>query len=82
MQSVGFSYNGKLYTGSLLSNQTEGPEYYWCFFDSNDLIREVGECVSFVKKKESLQTTRNYNEKYNRLIDSVREAILPYIKRD
>jgi hypothetical protein len=82
MQSVGFSYNGKMYTGSLLSNPSEVPEFYWCFFDNNDLINEVGECVSFIKNKENLQTTRPYNEKYQILIDSIKAAIMPYIKRD
>lgn len=80
MQSVGFNYNGKLYTGSLISNNTEAPEYYWCFFDNNDLISEVGECVSFIKNSESLQPTRTYSEKYARLIDSIKAAILPYVK--
>lgn len=79
MQSVGFNYNGRLYTGSLISNNTEAPEYYWCFFDNSDLINEVGECVSFVKNRESLQPTRTYSEKYSRLIDSIKAAIMPYV---
>lgn len=82
MQSVGFNYNGKLYTGSLISNDSEAPEYYWCFFDNNDLISEVGECVSFVKNRENLQPTRTYSEKYHLLIDSIKDAIMPYVRRD
>jgi hypothetical protein len=81
MQSVGFNYNGKLYTGSLISDNGEAPEFYWCFFDNSDLISEVGECVSFVKSKENLQTTRPYSEKYNRLIESIKAAIMPYIHK-
>jgi len=82
MQSVGFSYNGKSYTGSLISNTAEVPEFYWCFLDNNELISEVGECVSFIKKSEKIQTTRPYNDKYRVLIDSIKAAILPYILRD
>ena len=81
MQSVGFNYNGKLYTGSLISSNTEAPEYYWCFLDNKDLINELGECVSFIRKREDLQTTRPYNEKYSNLIESIKTAILPFLYR-
>lgn len=79
MHPVVFDYKGKAYTGSLILSDKETPEYYWYFFDNSDMVEELGDCVSFVRKKENLQTTRTYSEQYFELIDSIKKAIMPYV---
>lgn len=81
MRFVAFDYKGNLYTGSLIASDAETPEYYWYFFDNSDLIDELGVCVSFIRKKESLQPTRPYGAQYGELIARIQQAILPYLAR-
>lgn len=76
MKEVTFIFRGKSYRGSITVSKEEYPHYYWCFLDDPDLVKEVGDCISFkMDLGEHLQVSERYPEAYRDLVLVIRDLV-------
>lgn len=47
MDTLLFSFQGKKYSGHLISNTDQEDQYYWFVFDDDELIEKLGDAVAF-----------------------------------
>jgi hypothetical protein len=51
MKEVTIPFRDKTYKGYLATSTDQYPHYYWCFIDDPQLVREIGDCISFQQDK-------------------------------
>ena len=51
--------------------------FFWCFLESDDLVRQVGQCLIFSFSNGTLMPTKAYDPALEGLVEAVREAVLP-----
>lgn len=72
-----FNYNNQCHKGKVMISGSRSHGFFWCFLESDDLVREVGQCLIFSYSNGTLIPTKAYDPALEELVDAVREAVLP-----
>lgn len=76
MKEVRFIFRGVSYRGFLAASTEQYPHYYWCFIDDPQLVKEVGDCISFQQEKGGpLTLTEVYPKPYQDLIEAIKGVV-------
>lgn len=76
MKEVQFSFRGKSYKGFVAVSTEAYPHYYWCFIDDPELVKEVGDCISFQQEKGGeLRPSEYYPRQYSDLVQILRVLV-------
>ena len=80
MDTISFSFKGNIYTAYLVINKSEYPHFYWCFLNDSQLIKDLGDCITFqIEKRGSvLEATDFYSANYRPLITAIKEVLIKY----
>jgi hypothetical protein len=74
MNKIVFTYQGKKHTGYIVSSTNLEPHYHWFYFNDQELINEVDECIGFKIQNNVLTPTRSFR-KHNQLVETVKDIV-------
>lgn len=77
MSPFQFYYKDQWYRGTYVISGTPAHGFFWCFPDSDELTRQVGQSVIFSFSNGTLMPTRVYDTEHEELVEAIRKAILP-----
>jgi len=61
MESViRFSFNGKEYTGNILSSLEMSPHYHWVIFRQQEIQQVLGDEIAFIVKNAELTPVNSF----------------------
>lgn len=72
-----FYYNNQWYKGTFMISGSRNHGFFWCFLESDELTRQVGQCLIFSYSNGTLMPTKVYEPEHETLVEAVREAVLP-----
>jgi hypothetical protein len=76
MKEVSFNFRGKHFRGFIAVSKEEFPHYYWCFLDDPELVKEVGDCITFkMDMGDKLQPAEPYPNRYHDLVQVIRDIV-------
>lgn len=76
MKEVSFTFGNKSYKGYLAISTEEYPHYFWCFIDDPQLVKKVGDCITFQQEKGGqLKPTESFPKTHQDLITAIQTAI-------
>lgn len=79
MKEFVFSFRGNTYRGFMAVSEEEYPHYYWCYLDDPQLVKVVGDCLSFKMDVDGqLQPSEPYPAGYLDLVQAVRQVVEKY----
>lgn len=61
MKPFQFYYNDQWYKGSFLISGSKSHGFFWCFLESDELIRKVGQCLIFSFSNDTLMPAKAYD---------------------
>ncbi len=79
MKQVTFTYNEREYSCSMEESTEALPYFYWCFFEDESLVQEIGDSITFEYDGTNLETTEIYPKKYEAMIAEIKEKEAAYI---
>ncbi|HEY1112293.1 MAG TPA: hypothetical protein VGE66_01990 [Chitinophagaceae bacterium] len=77
-----FYYNDQYYKGKCMISGSGNHGFFWCFLESDELTRQVGQCLIFSFSNGTLMPTKVYDPAFDALIEAVRVAVLPLYHRE
>lgn len=76
MQTISFDYNGKIYESEIEFSLNKEPNYYWCYLNDAELVRELGKnCILFLNYSGRFKTPHYYSIQHKSLINSIEQSI-------
>jgi hypothetical protein len=82
MNPFQFYYNNQWHKGSLLISGSKNHGFFWCFLESDELVRQVGQCLIFSFSNGTLMPAKAYDPACDGLVEAVRDAVLPLYEAD
>jgi hypothetical protein len=61
MDTLYFTFQGKRYSGHIISNKDRADDYYWFVFNDDELIELFGDSVAFQVRKGVAQPVYTYS---------------------
>lgn len=77
-----FYYNDQCYKGKCMISGSAHHDFFWCFLESEELTRQVGQCLIFSFSNGTMMPTKAYDPAYDDLIEAVRVAVLPLYRHE
>lgn len=74
MNEIIFTYQGKMHTGYIVSSTHAEPHYHWFYFNDEELIKEIDDCIGFKIQNDELTPTRNFM-KHSELVETVKKIV-------
>lgn len=79
MKEFVFLFRGNTYRGFMAVSEEEYPHYYWCYLDDPQLVKAVGDCLSFkVEVDGQLRPSEPYPAGYSDLVQAVGRVVESY----
>jgi hypothetical protein len=82
MNPFQFYYNNQWYRGTFLISGSKTHGFFWCFLESDELVRRVGQCLIFSFSNGTLMPARAYDNEHDSLVEAVRDAVLPLYEKE
>jgi hypothetical protein len=78
--AIKFSFNGKEYTGSILSSLDITPHYHWVIFKDPEMQEVLGDEIAFVVKNAELKPVNTFLANKNKeLFQQIQSAMLKHL---
>ncbi len=75
MQTIYFHYNGKRYSGYVVSSLEKQPYYFWFNLNDTELIEEIGDDTITFQFQEGKLAPTHLRAKTAALVHEVQQAI-------
>ena len=73
---IKFSFNGKEYTGTILSSLDMTPHYHWVIFKQPEMQEILGDEIAFIVKNAELRPVNSFLAHKNKeLFQQIRNAM-------
>ena len=76
MEQVTFHFNNCLYRGTIFSSRDRRPFFYWCYFEDQEMIQSVGDCIGFIEKGGDLVTTEIFSNNVQMVVNEIKAYIV------
>ncbi|MCE3282678.1 MAG: hypothetical protein K0Q66_1415 [Chitinophagaceae bacterium] len=73
-----FTYNNKVYTGTIFSSTKVLPHYHWFYFDDEEIINMIGDSLGFKAVNGWLEPVTFYDSRAE-LIHAVHTAVAAHL---
>ncbi len=74
MNQIVFTYDGKKHTGYIISSTNLQPHYHWFYFNDEELIKQVDDCIGFKLQNNELTPTRHFKN-HDHLVETVKQIV-------
>lgn len=77
---ISFSFNGKVYTGNILSSLEMTPHYHWIIFRQPEIQEVLGDEIAFVVKDAELRPVNTFLANKNKeLFQQIQSAMQKHL---
>lgn len=77
-ERVMFEYNGRTYSGYIVSSNDIQPHFYWFLFEDQELISKISDSIAFMSVDGKLKPVHTYTT-HRELVHEVQKAVEKYL---